>query len=319
MIKKILTVFITCIFISSGMYVISATDTYNCDPPISIPPDYVTMVAEDGKNSHFDTYLSNVPAGYNISSGKYPGWCIQRNVMMDRGVFHTVVLYSSYDPEMPESFKDDDWDKVNYLLNNKQGNTTDIQDAIWYFIGDNHYSSNLTEQMILEAETKGEGFCPKAGEVIAILVDNGDGLNHSIQRTIIEVKIPTGEYQGCNVSFWKTHVHSWNEYFPAHRIRNVFDISYNLSGGSLISAFFLYMSLYFKNGYSNFGVVIALVKQSIAALLNAAHPEVDYPLREIELIDLVNNALASHDRDIMLSLKETLENYNNLGSDLCCD
>ena len=316
MIKKTLTVFIVCIFIFSGTYVVSSTDTYDCNPKINIPPDYITMVAEDGKNSHFDTYLSNVPLGYNISSGRYPGWCVQRSVMMDRGVFHTVVLYSSYDPEMPESFQDEDWDKVNYLLNNKQGNTTDIQESIWYFIGDNPPSSDLAEQMILDAEANGTGFCPKPGDKIAILIDNGEDLNHSIQRTIIEVTIPTGEYQGCNLRFWTTHLDYWQKYHPFQRIRNVFDIPNDLPHATIFSFLFIYIVLYFGEGHSIFGAANTLLKHAVVALLNAAHPEVNYPLTETEIIDSVNNAFADLNRETMLSLKDTLEHYNNFSTNI---
>ena len=59
-----------------------------------------------------------------------------------------------------------------------------------------------------------------------------------------------------------------------------------------------------------------LLRQAIAALLNAAHPNITYPLSENEIITQVNNALSSLDRDEMLSLKDVLDDYNNLGGDI---
>ena len=61
-----------------------------------------------------------------------------------------------------------------------------------------------------------------------------------------------------------------------------------------------------------------LLIQAVAALLNAAHPDVDYPIPTADgVIAEVNEALNSYDRDTMLNLAAVLDGYNNLGSDLC--
>jgi hypothetical protein len=55
-----------------------------------------------------------------------------------------------------------------------------------------------------------------------------------------------------------------------------------------------------------------LLRAATAAVLNAAHPDVDYPLTEAEIISQVNTALLGT-RAQMLALKSTLDMYNNLG------
>ncbi|MBM2819661.1 MAG: hypothetical protein HW410_1343 [Nitrosarchaeum sp.] len=57
-----------------------------------------------------------------------------------------------------------------------------------------------------------------------------------------------------------------------------------------------------------------LVRQSVAALLNAAHPKVKYPLTITEVISLTNDAIVRSN----YSIADTFAKYNNLGnSDLC--
>ena len=58
------------------------------------------------------------------------------------------------------------------------------------------------------------------------------------------------------------------------------------------------------------------MKQATAALLNAASPAVDYPLTRDQVISYTQFALASNDRDVILSLGATLDAYNNQGCTL---
>ena len=56
-----------------------------------------------------------------------------------------------------------------------------------------------------------------------------------------------------------------------------------------------------------------LVHHGVAALLNAAYPDIGYPRSVDDVIDDVNAALNSRNRDIMEDLKDELDYYNNLG------
>lgn len=161
-----------------------AVDT-SSEPTVQLPTGYVTMTAEYGANSWFVMDISDVPDGYDVTDGQYYGWCAQEDILMVReGVDHTVVLYSSYDPDMPQSFRNDNWDKINYLINHKQGNRTSVQNAIWYYIDGMDIPSEDpdAQAMIADANTNGSGFVPQPGETIAILAE---GVT-SIQRSFLE-------------------------------------------------------------------------------------------------------------------------------------
>ena len=155
---------------------------------ISIPEDEVTLLVVDGENSYYDLTLSDVPGGYDVIDGYYLCWCVQRDVYMPRGVPHLVYLYSTYDPNMPLIGRNNEWDKVNYILNNKNDYGKDaIQAAIWYYInGVTPETGSSAWAIITDADANGDGFCPGPGQVIAILTIGGS----DIQRTIFELYIP---------------------------------------------------------------------------------------------------------------------------------
>ena len=60
------------------------------------------------------------------------------------------------------------------------------------------------------------------------------------------------------------------------------------------------------------------MRQAVAALLNAAHPDVDYPLTTAQVTDMVNGAVASGNKATIESLKDTLEGFNKLGAPGFC-
>jgi len=83
-----------------------------------------------------------------------------------------------------------------------------------------------------------------------------------------------------------------------------------LTGDHLIDA------LQYQGGRGDIGAARILLRSAVGALLNAAHPDINYPLSPSIIIHDVNDALASHDRDTMLDLKDVLDGYNNLGAEL---
>jgi hypothetical protein len=159
-------------------------------PVLNLPTGPVTLVVYDGAPiSYFSTVLSNVPAGYDVTNGTYPGWCIEEPIFITEGVEHTVTLYSSYDPSLPAHLQDPDWDMVNYLLNHKQGDSYDIQNATWYFVNGGNMPTSLAGQaMVNDALANGEGFIPVGSQVIAVICDTG--IDEHDQRSIIEVEPP---------------------------------------------------------------------------------------------------------------------------------
>jgi len=108
---------------------------------------------------------------------------------MDRGIDLGVNLYSSYDSDMPQNFSNENWDKINYLINHKPNNNRSaIQEAIWYYIDSLTYPSDPNVQAIInDTEENGEGFVPQPGDTIAILAEGNTGI---IQRSFFELTIP---------------------------------------------------------------------------------------------------------------------------------
>ncbi|MDP9381674.1 MAG: hypothetical protein M3Q29_16310 [Chloroflexota bacterium] len=120
----------------------------------------------------------------------------------------------------------------------------------------------------------------------------------------------TGD-EGCTPGYWKNHVEDWSAtgYSPNQTLESVFDVpdAYGLDNYTLMEA------LKFGGGETTTGAARNLLRASVAALLNAAHPDVDYALTAADIISQVNDALASEDRDTILDLAEDLDDFNNAG------
>lgn len=58
------------------------------------------------------------------------------------------------------------------------------------------------------------------------------------------------------------------------------------------------------------------MKQAVAALLNASHRDIDYPLTRTQVIHRVDAVLATADRKRMLALAESLASQNAHGCSL---
>jgi hypothetical protein len=169
----------------------------NCQ--LNLPEDPVKMVAVYGTDCYFDTTLSGVPADYDVTNGEYNGWCIDSDVIMDQATSFSVILHSSCNP--PPDLVSIEWDKVNYILNNKPPTATrlDIQYAIWHYANLEAGWTPLTTQtsisIVADAEDNGEGYVPEMGKVVAVIC-YPDGIDYYsqtppyVQMTIIEVIIP---------------------------------------------------------------------------------------------------------------------------------
>ncbi|GAI35129.1 unnamed protein product, partial [marine sediment metagenome] len=71
-----------------------------------------------------------------------------------------------------------------------------------------------------------------------------------------------------------------------------------------------------ENASTVLGGAKILLRQAVAAVLDAAHPDLTYPLTVVGIVGEVNDALASCDRSTMLALKNKLVIYNELGCPL---
>lgn len=186
------------------------TTSVSTPPVINLPsyPVSANHVWMGGVNSEYDLPLTGIGAGFDLADGTYPGWCLEDNYQDNND---EVSLYSSYDPDMPDDIKyyrdtsipkgepgqPVPWDKLNYLLNHKQGSLEDVGAAIFLLMWGTSYHFTVTpaaQAMYDDAEANGAGFVPEPGQIMAIILYQ-DGLgddtvpddrDRHYQDTIIE-------------------------------------------------------------------------------------------------------------------------------------
>ncbi|HEV2843212.1 MAG TPA: hypothetical protein VG477_00060 [Thermoanaerobaculia bacterium] len=121
--------------------------------------------------------------------------------------------------------------------------------------------------------------------------------------------------QGCTPGYWKNHTDSWPAagYSPAGKVQSVFS---QASGYPALGPASLLNALSFNGGSSLDGAAGNLLRAAVASLLDASHPNVNYPRTPASVIADVNAALGSRDRDAILGLASRLDADNNLGCPL---
>ena len=118
-----------------------------------------------------------------------------------------------------------------------------------------------------------------------------------------------GKCTGCSHGYWKNHTDAWIGFTTTQTVEGVFNVpdAFGLDSDSLLTA------LNYPGGKDLIGAARILLRQAVAALLNAAHPDVTYPRTAGQVIDDVNAALATtDDRATMLALASQLDADNNL-------
>jgi hypothetical protein len=124
--------------------------------------------------------------------------------------------------------------------------------------------------------------------------------------------------EGCSPGFWKTHTQAWEEYATGDLISSVFSfdagVYTDLAGDSLRDA------LNYPEK-KNESMQQILLRQAVAAILNAASEDVGYPYRRFgdpgNIIPTVNALLSSGNVAAMEDFKDVLEAANNLGAEFC--
>lgn len=125
-------------------------------------------------------------------------------------------------------------------------------------------------------------------------------------------------YEGCTPGYWKNHPDNWQEGSPSAPISNHFAVTSQLAGVTHLEALSL------QGGPGAAGAERILVRAAAAAWLNAAHEGLGYPWRRAAggldgrppMVPTVNAAIASGNRDQMLTLATWLDDDNNLGCPL---
>jgi hypothetical protein len=125
--------------------------------------------------------------------------------------------------------------------------------------------------------------------------------------------------QGCTPGYWKNHMNNWEEYRPGTVVGNVFDFSDSSAAVAAYADTTFGEALRLQGGTGLAGATEILLRAAVAATLNAAHEGLGYPLRrggDDGIFAMVNEALASGDRQAMLELARYLNSLNNLGCPL---
>jgi len=200
--KRVLSFFIIGLFIGGGILPIVHTDNRlkaECMPIINLPINPVIASVEtfpQNWNSSFRIELTGIDGPYDVMNGTYHGWCVEYGIGTTSAPI-TVLLNSSYDP--PAHLSNENWSKVNYILNHKEGDRIDVQRAIWYFVNfgpwdwDHFWGpysgpiSNETWSMIENALLYGDEWCPEHDDIIAVICNQGE--NWPFQLTFIEITL----------------------------------------------------------------------------------------------------------------------------------
>jgi hypothetical protein len=75
-------------------------------------------------------------------------------------------------------------------------------------------------------------------------------------------------------------------------------------------------ALRYHGGSGAEGAAKLLLRDAIVAVLNASHPDVNFPLSESEIVNMVNGALASMDRMTMMNTRQMIDQHNTQGCPL---
>ena len=112
---------------------------------------------------------------------------------------------------------------------------------------------------------------------------------------------------GCTPGYWKNHTEDWVGYAPGQTVGSVFANAGGLGSMTLLQAL--------KNGGGETldDAKRLLIHHAVAALLNSAHPDVDYAFTSAQVVSWTSDMLTSSDRDAILALKDLFDLENNRG------
>ncbi len=189
--------------ITPGVYTVTATSPTECtetalalvvdaQEPVHVnvtSSEVIDFFLAPGTNGFFDTRIVQIGRGQVVTTNLYTGWQITNDrPPTTNGVLYFSHLYNSLDTNMPAYLSKIDWNRINYVLNNKHGGTVqDVQDAIYHYTVTNPPAniSATTRAIIADADSNGGCFRPIRSQPSAIILDSTDVCIAPI--TIIEV------------------------------------------------------------------------------------------------------------------------------------
>jgi hypothetical protein len=125
----------------------------------------------------------------------------------------------------------------------------------------------------------------------------------------VNVLCPDNDPEGCSHGYWKTHTSAWEGYAPDERVDTVFQFPESLN---ILKSSTLLETLSYPGGSTLLGAAQILLRQAVAAILNAEDAGVYYPRTVEDIVDDVNEALLSESRSDILGLAAALDGDNNL-------
>ncbi len=114
--------------------------------------------------------------------------------------------------------------------------------------------------------------------------------------------------EGLSPGYWKNHPADWPAPYAESTTLGQAGFSNGLFGFTSLRE-----ALGFGGGSGVAGAQKILYRAAVAALLNAAAGEVDYPMTTAQVLARVNAAVSAGDRSAMLALAAALDERNNLG------
>jgi hypothetical protein len=208
------------VFLLSSYLALNANGLINL-PTTAVCAKYYEKFKSAKGDSFFDVVLSNVPDGFDVANTIYPGWCIDPfsgpPPYNETEKCDTLLESSIPPPDGYQKYKDKDipWNKINYLLNHKNGAVnSDIQPAIWYLItglrqvwvdGWTCEVGSVCDDLVKDANAYADLWEPLPGDIVAVILrNNGIGGYRTTygyhddgwQDVIIEVQGAVGRFTG---------------------------------------------------------------------------------------------------------------------------
>jgi hypothetical protein len=124
-----------------------------------------------------------------------------------------------------------------------------------------------------------------------------------------DIVVADATLTACGIGFWKNHMDSetWGPtgYAPDASVGSAFDGAEPYQDHTLAEALGL------MGGRGVDGAKAILMRAGVGALLNAAHPDVDYPMGALDVLVAVSSAFDTGNRRTILALAEELDLLND--------
>jgi hypothetical protein len=146
-------------------------------------------------SSYWDVDVTGITGiSDEINAGDYDwlGWCVDAQTTITEGT-HTFTVFDSRNPgSLPSTYQSFQWNKINYVLNNKNGASMKaIQAALWHYDGgipagyESWFTGEEYDNLIADADANGATYVPGPGDVYAVVLYKANA-----QLIIIEVPVP---------------------------------------------------------------------------------------------------------------------------------